>query len=123
MNCTCHKPSLHDRVLRAISMHLAEEHDDIVTAAARLLVSARETDVAEGFERVDAEEVEEYELLVADIDNEICRIDTTGDEKPEIACLRSAIVTARSMGKESTAEDLEGLLAMMENDSPENVEG
>ena len=79
--------------------------------------------MAEGFERVDAEEVEEYELLVADIDNEICRIDTTGDEKPEIACLRSAIVTARSMGKESTAEDLEGLLAMMENDSPENVEG
>lgn len=121
MNCTCHKPSLHDRVLRAISIRNAEEYSDIVTAAARLLVSAHESDVAEGIASVDDDEADEYRLLVADIDNE------TGypvdDEKAEVTALRSAIETARSMGQENLAEDLEKLLAQMEDDSPEFAKG
>ena len=116
MTCTCPKPSLHDRVLRAISIRNAEEYSDIVTAAARLLVETHQMEANEGL--LDKlHEDEEYCLLVADIDNE------TGypvdDEKAEVTALRSAIETARSMGQENLAEDLEKLLAQMEDDSPE----
>jgi len=110
MTCTCPKPSLHDRVLRAISIRNAEEYPDIVTAAARLLVSAHESDVAEGVVSVDDDEADEYRLLVADIDNETC----IPDGLPEIEALRSAVKTARSMGKENLAEDLENLVVEME---------
>ena len=127
MTCTCPKPSLHDRVLRAISIRNAEEYSDIVTAAARLLVSAHESDVAEGVVSVDDDEADEYCLLVADIDNETCGrpsddaialLKNDPMEKAEISALRSAIETVRSMGQENLAEDLENLLAQMEEDSP-----
>lgn len=117
MTCTCPKPSLHDRVLQAISIRNGgEECSDIVMAAARLLVDTHEMEENEGLlEKLHADE--EYCLLVADIDNE------TGypvdDEKAEVTALRSAIETARSMGQENLAEDLEKLLAQMEDDSPE----
>lgn len=111
MTCTCPKPSLHDRVLRAISIRNAEQYSDIVTAAARLLVSAHESDVADDAVSVDPDEADEYHLLVADIDNETCVPDD------ELSALRSAIETARSMLKENLAEDLEELLAEMEDDS------
>jgi hypothetical protein len=113
MTCTCPKPSLHDRILRAISIRNAEEYSDIVTAAARLLVSAHETDEGEGFERVDGDEADEYRLLVADIDNETC----IPAESPDP--IRSAIEVARHLGKENLAEDLEDLLAEMEEDAEE----
>lgn len=109
MTCTCPKPSLHDRVLRAISIRNAEEYSDIVTAAARLLVSAHETDEGEGFDRVDGDEADEYRLLVADIDNETCI-----PEDLEVSALLSAAESARSMGKENLAEDLEALKAEIE---------
>jgi len=109
MTCPCPKPSLHDRVLRAISIRNAEEYSDIIIAAARLLVSAHETDVGEGFECVDGDEADEYRLLIADIDNETCVA-----EDLEVSSLRSAIETARSMGRKALAEELEGLLAEME---------
>lgn len=113
MTCTCPKPSLHDRVLRAISIRNGEECSDLVTAAARLLVDTHEMEENEGLlEKLHADE--EYCLLVADIDNE------TGYpvDEAEVAALRSAIETARSMGQENLAEDLERLLAEMEEDSP-----
>ena len=115
MTCTCPKPSLHDRVLRAISIRNAEEYSDIVTAAARLLVDTHEMEENEGLlEAIHADE--EYCLLVADIDNET-GYPIDDDEKAEVTALRSAIETARSMGQESLAEDLEKLLAQMEDDS------
>ena len=132
MTCTCPKPSLHDRVLRAISIRNAEEYSDLITASARLLVSAHEIDVAKGVVSVDDDEADEYRLLVADIDNETCgrpsddAIALLQDEptdKAEISALRSAIETARSMGQESLAEDVEKLLVQMEDDSPEFAKG
>lgn len=117
MTCTCPKPSLHDRIIRAISLHNGEEYTDILIAAARLLVSAHETDTAEDFDRVGRDKADEYDLLVAEIDNETCCL--VDDEKSEVTALRSAIETARSMGQENLAEDLEKLLAQMEEDSAE----
>lgn len=113
MTCTCPKPSLHDRVLRAISIRNAEQYSDIVTAAARLLVSAHESDMADDAVSVDPDEADEYHRLVANIDNETCVPDD------ESSALKSAIETARSMGQENLAEDMEKLLAQMEEDSPE----
>ncbi len=107
MTCTCPKPSLHDRVLRAISIRNGEEYSDLVTAAARLLVDTHEMEAGEGL-LDELHQNEEYCLMVADIDNETS---VTGDE---ISALRSAIDTARSMGQENLAEDLEKLLAQMD---------
>lgn len=104
-------PSLHDRVLRAISILNAEEYSDLLTAAARLLVAVYSLDVVAGHEDPD------LALLVADIDNETCV--GPDDELPEMPALRSAVKTARSMGKENLADDLEELIAEMEDDSPE----
>lgn len=120
MTCTCPKPSLHDRVLRAISIRNGEECSDIVTAAARLLVDPHEMEENEGLlEKLHADE--EYCLLVADIDNET-GYPVDDDEKAEVTALRSTIETARSMGQEKLAEDLESLLAQMEDDSVASAE-
>ncbi len=120
MTCTCPKPSLHDRVLRAISIRNGEEYSDLVTAAARLLVRLREqeAEAADDANQLDDPD-ENYAILIADIDNETCCI----VEKSEVTALRSAIETARSMGQESLAEDLEKLLVQMEYDSPEFAKG
>ena len=108
MTCTCPKPSLHDRVLRAISIRNAEEYSDLVTAAARLLVLAHGSNVAEGVISVDDDEADEYRLLIADIDNETCVPDD------EVAAVKSVIETARSMGEENLVEDLEKLLVQID---------
>lgn len=116
MTCPCPQPSLHDRVLRAINIRNGTKCTDLVSAAARLLVKLREQEVdeADHNEQLDAPP-EDYALLIADIDNETC----CSEEATEIEALRSAVETARSMLKENLAEDLEALLAEMEENSPE----
>lgn len=116
MTCTCPKPSLHDRVLRAISIRNGEEYSDLVTAAARLLVKLREEacEAADAADQLDSPDPD-YALLIADIDNETCGV----PEMNELAALRSAAKSARSVGKENLAEDIEGFLAELEEDAEE----
>lgn len=111
MTCPCSSPSLHDRVLRAINIRNKTTCTDLVTAAARLLVKLyeQEADEADHNEQLH-NPPEDYALLIADIDNETC----CTEEAAEIEALRSAIETARSMLKENLAEDIEALLADME---------
>lgn len=115
MTCPCPQPSLHDRVLRAINIRNGTKCTDLVTAAARLLVKLHEREADADHNARLHDPPEDYDLLIADIDNETC----CSEEAAEIEALRAAIETARSMLRENLAEDLEELLAELEDGATE----
>lgn len=120
MTCPCPPPSLHDRVLRAINIRNGTKCTDLVTAAARLLVKLHEQEADDADHNDQLHDPpEDYDLLITDIDNETCgRAGALNEDEQEIADVRSAVESARSMGRESLAEDLEALAEDLEAGIP-----